>query len=113
MKRKAILLHGRDNVAIGLRPISRGEKVNLRVGDRELPIQILEPIPKGHKFAIRDIEEGEGVVKYGEMIGIATRKILMGEHVHTHNVRSIGPYRSTPTPEIRPSPRGRVEKEPA
>ena len=47
-----------------------------------------EKIPAGHKFALRDIAEGEYVIKYGEIIGRATQNIPKGEWVHTHNVKS-------------------------
>ena len=42
----------------------------------------------GHKYARRDIAEGENVVKYGMPIGHATRPIKAGEHVHVHNVKT-------------------------
>ena len=42
----------------------------------------------GHKYALRDIAEGEDVVKYGMPIGHATRPIAKGEHVHVHNVKT-------------------------
>ena len=47
-----------------------------------------EGIPAGHKFALKDIAQGEYVVKYGEIIGRATQNIAKGEWVHTHNVKS-------------------------
>ena len=47
-----------------------------------------EKIPAGHKYALRKIEKGEYVVKYGEIIGRATQTIEAGEWVHTHNVAS-------------------------
>lgn len=47
-----------------------------------------EKIPAGHKYALCDIEQGEYVIKYGEIIGRATEKIQKGEWVHTHNVKS-------------------------
>jgi altronate hydrolase len=47
-----------------------------------------EKIPAGHKFALREIFEGEYVVKYGEIIGRATQNIAKGDWVHTHNVKS-------------------------
>ena len=47
-----------------------------------------ETVPAGHKYALRSIGAGEPVVKYGEIIGRATRDIAEGEWVHTHNVRS-------------------------
>ena len=42
----------------------------------------------GHKYALRDIAEGENVIKYGMPIGHATRPIAKGEHVHVHNVKT-------------------------
>ncbi|MBQ6137799.1 MAG: altronate dehydratase [Kiritimatiellae bacterium] len=42
----------------------------------------------GHKYALRDIAEGENVVKYGMPIGHATCAIRKGEHVHVHNVKT-------------------------
>src|SRR5690606_15764332 len=40
----------------------------------------------GHKVAIAPIAEGEPVLKYGQIIGYATRAIRPGEHVHLHNL---------------------------
>lgn len=45
-------------------------------------------IPAGHKFALKDIKNGEYVIKYGEIIGRASAEIKKGEWVHTHNVKS-------------------------
>ena len=42
----------------------------------------------GHKYALRDIKEGEDIIKYGNPIGHATCDIKAGEHVHTHNVKT-------------------------
>jgi altronate dehydratase len=43
-------------------------------------------IPRGHKVATADIKKGDGIIKYGERMGHATKDITRGEHVHTHNV---------------------------
>ncbi len=42
----------------------------------------------GHKYALRDIKNGENVIKYGQPIGHATEDIGAGDHVHTHNVKT-------------------------
>lgn len=42
----------------------------------------------GHKYALRDINAGEDIIKYGNPIGHATCNIKKGEHVHTHNVKT-------------------------
>jgi len=45
-------------------------------------------IADGHKYAVRDIEAGENIVKYGQPIGHALCRIARGEHVHTHNMKT-------------------------
>ena len=45
-------------------------------------------IEDGHKYALRDIKNGENIIKYGQPIGHATCDIKAGEHVHTHNVKT-------------------------
>src|SRR3978361_148582 len=44
-----------------------------------------EPIPAGHKVAIRLIATGEAIRRYGQIIGFATSPISPGQHVHTQN----------------------------
>ncbi|HEY6923317.1 MAG TPA: altronate dehydratase family protein, partial [Steroidobacteraceae bacterium] len=46
-------------------------------------------IPPGHKVAARDIEAGELVRRYSQTIGIASRAIKAGEHVHLHNLAMV------------------------
>ena len=52
------------------------------------PSDNVEVREDGHKYALRDIAEGENVVKYGMPIGHATKPIAKGEHVHVHNVKT-------------------------
>jgi len=39
--------------------------------------------------AARAMEEGHDVIEYGEVIGRTSRKVEAGEHVHTHNIKSL------------------------
>ena len=43
-------------------------------------------IPAGHQVATRPHGPGEPVRRYGQIIGVATRPIAAGEHVHAHNL---------------------------
>jgi altronate hydrolase len=43
------------------------------------------PVAAGHKIARVEIPEGGSIVKFGQVIGYATRPIAAGEHIHTHN----------------------------
>ena len=49
-------------------------------------LQDLPGIPAGHKFALRDIAQGEDVIKYGNPIGHATCAIRKGELVDHNNI---------------------------
>lgn len=45
-------------------------------------------LDNGHKYAVRDIQKGENVIKYGFPIGVASENIKQGEWVHTHNLKT-------------------------
>jgi len=84
----ALVLDDSDNVAVALRDLKPGDVVNVFLGDMIKVVKIRDKVPKGHKFAIKNIKKGEKILKYGEIIGIASKDILEGEHVHVHNVIS-------------------------
>lgn len=87
---KAIQNHPLDNVAT-LFDTAKAETLvtvlDKKGGSSE--VKVLNDIPFGHKIALSPIKKGEQVTKYGEEIGIATRDIAVGEHVHIHNIDSI------------------------
>lgn len=83
-----IVINEKDNVAIALKPLKAGTKVSAEIQGRIEKIALLSDIPMGHKFALKYMEKGEAVIKYGEPIGQSMTKILRGEHVHIHNVVS-------------------------
>lgn len=75
-----IRLHPADNVVIALADLAAG--THLLDAGATLP----GPVPRGHKVATRAIQPGGTVIRYGQIIGEATRPIQPGEHVHTHNL---------------------------
>ena len=85
---QAIVINERDNVATVLQGLSAGTEVSVELQGRVETIRLLSNIPPGHKFALKDMEQGDAVMKYGEPIGYSTAKIIRGEHVHVHNVGS-------------------------
>jgi (2R)-sulfolactate sulfo-lyase subunit alpha len=56
--------------------------------DETVRINSKDPIPLGHKIAMRDISKGETVLKYGNDVGRAVAEIGKGHHVHVHNLRT-------------------------
>jgi altronate dehydratase small subunit len=88
MRRDAIAIKRNDNVATAIRDIEANVTVTVGIEDETLTVPVLQPIPLGHKLALRRIQPGEDILKYGTVIGRATRGIEAGEHVHVHNVES-------------------------
>ena len=84
--RNAMIIDGKDNVAVAIEPITAGDSVTYACEGEEVSLTAQQDITIYHKLAIRDIAKGEPVVKYGEHIGIASSDIKAGEHVHVHNV---------------------------
>jgi hypothetical protein len=82
--RHFLVLSDEDNVAVAIRDVERG--VETKVDGVGLVVQ--EPIPLGHKIALRAIRTGERILKFGVPVGVATDDIHAGAHVHLHNVRS-------------------------
>ena len=56
--------------------------------DKTINAKAKSDIPIGHKLAIRDLAEGDTVIKYGVDIGRVVRGITAGEHLHVHNVKT-------------------------
>ncbi|MFK7890059.1 MAG: UxaA family hydrolase [Granulosicoccus sp.] len=78
----ALRLAASDNVAVALRTLKPGETVSID----KVSVQVSERVMKGHKIALCDLTSGSRVVKYSQLIGLASQNIAAGEHVHTHNL---------------------------
>ena len=80
-----------DNVAtICANGIVDGTQVEVRdkKGNSEI-ITVHGDVPYGHKIALRDMEPGEHIMKYGECIGAASHPISKGDYVHVHNLDAL------------------------
>ena len=73
-----------DNVAVAIETIPEGAQVSVG-GDN---ITAVTEIPAGHKMALRDLKEGEAVIKYGYPIGHTKEAVRRGEWIHTHNLKT-------------------------
>jgi len=85
----ALKIHARDNVVMALSDLPAGMRLELADHGGPLEVATAEGIPFGHKVAVAPIARGEAVIKYGEPIGLAVVDIAPGQHVHTHNLRSV------------------------
>lgn len=75
-----IRLHPTDNVVVALQDLAAGASLP------ELPVPLAQAVPRGHKIASHPIATGAKVLRYGQVIGVSTKDIAAGEHVHVHNL---------------------------
>ena len=86
------LMHDKvDDVAVVIQDVTTGDNVKAvsLEGEEVAVVRAIEDIPLGHKIAIRQMSQGQEVIKYGRAIGQTRMDIAVGAHVHTQNVRSI------------------------
>lgn len=77
---RAIRLHPDDDVVVALDQLVSGTYIP------DAGVAVSGLIPPGHKMAVRTIEAGAAVRRYGQIIGFASQLIRPGQHVHTHNL---------------------------
>ena len=70
--------------------VEKGDTVSFAESGSERMITSKEDIPKWHKIAVKSVKKGEGIYKYGAIIGIAAEDIEEGRHIHVHNIHSRG-----------------------
>lgn len=78
----ALLCHPSDDVAVACAALPEGRTITFE----NRAIKVRQAVPEGHKIALRDIDQGEAVRKYGAPIGVAVSPIRVGDWVHTHNL---------------------------
>lgn len=83
-----IVLHPDDTVAV---LPARAEAGSAPLGSG---VPLGAPVAAGHKIARKAMGQGEPVIKFGQIIGRASRSIAIGEHVHNHNCAFSGHDRS-------------------
>src|SRR5215207_4165807 len=78
-----VRLHPSDSVVVALRDIAVGELLDAA----ELPgLCAAQAVGQGHKVAVTPLALGDAVLKFGQVIGVASAPIAPGEHVHLHNL---------------------------
>jgi (2R)-sulfolactate sulfo-lyase subunit alpha len=56
--------------------------------DKSTSVQARQDIPIGHKVALKDMNPGDTVWKYGVDMGKVIAPIKAGEHAHVHNIKT-------------------------
>ena len=82
LREKAIVLRPEDDVAVAKAELPAGTVLE----DGGARIEVRADIKPGHKVARHAVIAGGVVRRYGQVIGVATSNITVGDHVHTHNL---------------------------
>lgn len=87
-----LLVHdGRDNVGVVVvENLKAGDEMLcvLTEDDSDFKLIAKQDVPIGHKIALKELEEGDTVIKYGDDIGRVIAPVATGEHVHIHNLKT-------------------------
>jgi len=89
-----IRLHPDDDVVVLRRPLGKGGRFVCE--GREVILR--DKVTVGHKVAVRPVETGNPVRKYGQVIGFARSSVQPGDWVHTHNLEVRVFERATEAP---------------
>ncbi|MER0439907.1 galactarate dehydratase [Emticicia sp. W12TSBA100-4] len=88
----------KDNVAIVANP------TGLKRGAIVLDGVVLEEdIPMGHKVALKSFDEGEKIIRYGQVIGFANKSIEKGSWVNESNISMPQPPNLEEIPYVKPN----------
>ena len=86
MTGNCIRIHERDNVAIAVRDLQKGEEIVLSDGSRP-GIHALRDTPQAHKIALSDIPQGGEVIRYGVVLGTMKEDMRKGGWIHENNLQ--------------------------
>lgn len=78
---RAMLLEAGDNIIVATGDIEEGTQL------LEHGVTVNHQTPQGHKIAIRNIQSGAPILKFGTVIGYAAQNIAPGDWLHSHNIR--------------------------
>ena len=92
MSKTDIIIHDeKDNVGvIVVDKVNNGQECECWImeNNKSIKIQAIKEIPLGHKIALKNLSDGDTILKYGHDIGKVVKSIKKGEHVHVHNVKT-------------------------
>lgn len=82
---KYLHINPADNVAVALEDLQKGAVATF---SDAATVTLLEDIPRGHKFTLRSLSEGENVIKYGYPIGHVIRDAAAGTLVDHSSIKT-------------------------
>ncbi len=92
MSQPDLIIHDeKDNVGVVvIETTKKGQECNAWImeNDKTIKVHSTNEVPLGHKIALKDLAEGDTILKYGHDIGKVVKSIKKGDHVHVHNVKT-------------------------
>ncbi|MET0635696.1 MAG: altronate dehydratase family protein [Chitinophagaceae bacterium] len=89
MNKRVLRVHPKDNVLVALDDLQAGEEI-LFDG---ITYKFHEDIPSKHKFFMTDMQQGDGIIMYGVLVGKAQEFIPRAGRMTTDNTRhAADPY---------------------
>ena len=79
-----IKINPADSVVVCLRPFKEGEIIE---ADGKT-IKVLQDVPAGHKVLLKDVADGENIIKYGYPIGHAKKAMKAGTWINENNLKT-------------------------
>ena len=73
-----------DSVVVCLQPKKQGEIITIDGKS----VVLNQDTPAGHKVLIKDVREGEDIIKYGYPIGHARQDLKAGDWVNENNLKT-------------------------
>jgi altronate hydrolase len=73
-----------DSVVVCLQPKKKGEIIEVD----NVRVVLSQDTPAGHKVLIKDVKQGEDIIKYGYPIGHAKEDLKAGDWVNENNLRT-------------------------
>ena len=90
MNKKAMLLHASDNSAVAVEDILKDETVEIVCkGEVTKNIVAKADIPFGFKVSTEDTKENSNILKYGQVIGMASCPVAQGDRLHVENIKGL------------------------
>jgi len=69
--KRMLIINPADNVGVVMEDVEQGDEVT----DQDTKVVALENIEFAHKIVLRDLVQGDEIIKYGESIGYALKPI--------------------------------------
>lgn len=84
METKYLKINPADNVVVAITDLKAGEIIS----DEGADVVLKEDVPAGHKVTLKDLNEGENVIKYGYPIGHVRQDVEAGKWINENQIQT-------------------------